>query len=152
MLPINAAVADEIGDLMFALVNLARHLDIDADTSLRGTNAKFERRFAAIEAALARIGKTPSEATLAEMDALWDQAKDDERAGLERFRAKWVPVRVKKTRQNNNLESRRSGYRRHLVETRPHLTGLGRIGPHADGDLAVVQNGFLDHFRVAVKP
>ena len=74
----NAAVADEIGDLMFALVNLARHLDIDVDTSLRGTNAKFERRFAAIEAALARTGKTPSEATLAEMDALWDQAKQDE--------------------------------------------------------------------------
>ena len=74
----NAAVGDEIGDLMFALVNLARHLDIDADTSLRGTNAKFERRFAAIEAALARIGKTPPEATLAEMDALWDQAKTDE--------------------------------------------------------------------------
>ena len=77
----NAAVADEIGDLMFALVNLARHLDIDTDTSLRGTNAKFERRFASIETALARIGKTPSEATLAEMDALWDQAKDDERPG-----------------------------------------------------------------------
>ena len=80
----NAAVADEIGDLMFALVNLARHLDIDADTSLRGTNAKFERRFAAIEAALARISKTPSEATLAEMDALWDQAKNDERPASEK--------------------------------------------------------------------
>ncbi|ARQ03144.1 nucleoside triphosphate pyrophosphohydrolase [Pseudorhodoplanes sinuspersici] len=79
----NAAAADEIGDLMFALVNLARHLDIDADTSLRGTNAKFERRFAAIEAALARIGRTPSEATLAEMDALWDEAKNDERPASE---------------------------------------------------------------------
>lgn len=80
----DAAAADEIGDLMFALVNLARHLDIDADTSLRGTNAKFERRFAAIEAALARIGKTPSEATLAEMDALWNQAKNDERPAGEK--------------------------------------------------------------------
>lgn len=74
----HAAVAGEIGDLMFALVNLARHLDVDSETSLRGTNAKFERRFAAIEAALARLGKTPSDATLAEMDALWDQAKIEE--------------------------------------------------------------------------
>ena len=74
----HAAVAGEIGDLMFALVNLARHLEVDSETSLRGTNAKFERRFAAIEAALARLGKTPSEATLAEMDALWDQAKAEE--------------------------------------------------------------------------
>ena len=76
-----AAVADEIGDLMFALVNLARHLDVDSETSLRSTNAKFERRFAAIEAVLAQRGKTPSEATLEEMDALWDQAKADEKIG-----------------------------------------------------------------------
>ena len=73
------AVADEIGDLMFALVNLARHLDVDSETSLRGTNAKFERRFAAIEAALAQRGKTPSDATLQEMDALWDEAKGAEK-------------------------------------------------------------------------
>lgn len=77
----HAAAAAEIGDLMFALVNLARHLDADADAALRGTNAKFERRFASIEAALARIGKTPSEASLAEMDALWDQAKVGENPG-----------------------------------------------------------------------
>jgi ATP diphosphatase len=76
----NHAAADEIGDLIFALVNLARHLDIDPDAALRGTNAKFERRFAAIEAALAGRGKTPSQATLAEMDALWDQAKAAERS------------------------------------------------------------------------
>jgi ATP diphosphatase len=69
------AASGEIGDLIFALVNLARHLDIDPDSALRSTNTKFERRFAAIEAALAERGKTPSEATLAEMDALWDQAK-----------------------------------------------------------------------------
>jgi ATP diphosphatase len=73
------AAAGEIGDLIFALVNLARHLDVDADAALRGTNAKFERRFAAIEASLAKRGKTPSEATLAEMDALWDEAKAAER-------------------------------------------------------------------------
>jgi ATP diphosphatase len=73
------SASGEIGDLIFALVNLARHLDIDPDAALRGTNVKFERRFASIEAALAQRGKTPSQATLAEMDALWDQAKADER-------------------------------------------------------------------------
>jgi ATP diphosphatase len=68
-------VAGEVGDLMFAVVNLARHVDADPESALRATNAKFERRFAAIEAALAARGKSPSEATLAEMDALWDAAK-----------------------------------------------------------------------------
>ena len=65
----------EVGDLMFAVVNLARHLDADPEGVLRATNQKFERRFAWIERALAAGGKTPSEATLAEMDALWDAAK-----------------------------------------------------------------------------
>jgi ATP diphosphatase len=68
----------EIGDLLFAVVNLARHLDCDAEAALRATNSKFERRFAAIEQALAARGKTPSQATLAEMDALWDEAKSKE--------------------------------------------------------------------------
>jgi ATP diphosphatase len=67
--------AGEVGDLMFAAVNLARHLRADPETVLRVTNRKFERRFAAIEAALAARGKTPADATLAEMDALWDEAK-----------------------------------------------------------------------------
>jgi nucleoside triphosphate diphosphatase len=57
------------------VVNLARHLDADPDAMLRATNLKFERRFAAIEAALAQRGKSPQQATLAEMDALWDAAK-----------------------------------------------------------------------------
>jgi nucleoside triphosphate diphosphatase len=70
-----AAAAAEIGDLLFAVVNLARHLDADPEATLRATNAKFERRFAAIERALAARGKTPQQATLAEMDALWDEAK-----------------------------------------------------------------------------
>jgi nucleoside triphosphate diphosphatase len=70
-----AAAAAEIGDLLFAVVNLARHLDVDPEATLRPTNAKFERRFAAIERALAARGKTPQQATLAEMDALWDEAK-----------------------------------------------------------------------------
>jgi nucleoside triphosphate diphosphatase len=74
-----AAAAAEVGDLLFAVVNLARHLDADPEATLRATNAKFERRFAAIERALAERGKTPREATLAEMDALWDAAKAAER-------------------------------------------------------------------------
>jgi ATP diphosphatase len=72
--------AAEIGDLLFALVNLARHLDADPEAVLRATNAKFERRFAAIESALAARGKTPKEATLAEMDVLWDEAKAAEKS------------------------------------------------------------------------
>ncbi len=70
-----AKTAAEVGDLLFAVVNLARHLDADPEDVLRQTNRKFERRFAAIESALAARGKTPTEATLAEMDALWDEAK-----------------------------------------------------------------------------
>jgi nucleoside triphosphate diphosphatase len=67
--------AAEVGDLLFAAVNLARHLKADPEVVLLRTNQKFERRFAAIERALAERGKTPADATLAEMDALWDEAK-----------------------------------------------------------------------------
>jgi ATP diphosphatase len=67
--------AAEVGDLLFAVVNLARHLNADPEAVLRGTNQKFERRFASIERALAARGKSPIDATLAEMDALWDEAK-----------------------------------------------------------------------------
>ena len=70
--------AAEVGDLLFAVVNLARHLRADPESLLRETNIKFERRFAAIERALAARGKTPRDATLAEMDALWDAAKAGE--------------------------------------------------------------------------
>jgi ATP diphosphatase len=70
-----ADAAGEVGDLLFAVVNLARHLRADPEAVLRGTNQKFERRFAAIEHALAAEGKKPQDATLAEMDALWDEAK-----------------------------------------------------------------------------
>ena len=73
-----AASGAEIGDLLFAVVNLARHLDADPETVLRQTNLKFERRFAAIERALAGRGKTPQQASLAEMDMLWDEAKEAE--------------------------------------------------------------------------
>jgi ATP diphosphatase len=68
-------VAEEYGDLMFVMANLARHLGIDAEAALRGANAKFTRRFEAIEAALAAEGRTPAQSDLAEMDALWDAAK-----------------------------------------------------------------------------
>ena len=70
---------DELGDLLFSLVNLARHLALDPEAALRRCNAKFERRFRRIEARLAGAGKSPSEATLAEMEALWQQAKLEER-------------------------------------------------------------------------
>ena len=65
----------EIGDLLFAVVNLARHMDVDPEAALRSTNAKFERRFAFVERALAERGKSPAQSTLDEMDALWDDAK-----------------------------------------------------------------------------
>ena len=70
-----AAATAEVGDLLFAVVNMARHLDADPEAALRATNRKFERRFAAIERALAERGKGPLEATLKEMDDLWNQAK-----------------------------------------------------------------------------
>ena len=70
-----AATAAEVGDLLFAVVNLARHLRADPEAVLRQTNQKFERRFAAIERALTAKGKTPAQSTLAEMDALWEEAK-----------------------------------------------------------------------------
>jgi ATP diphosphatase len=70
--------AAEVGDLLFAAVNLARHLHADPEAVLRQTNQKFERRFASIERALAASGKAPQDATLAEMDALWEEAKAQE--------------------------------------------------------------------------
>ena len=74
-------LADETGDLLFALVNLARHVGADPDMALRGTNAKFSRRFASIERALAAKGSSLEAATLEEMDALWDEAKLEEHSG-----------------------------------------------------------------------
>lgn len=74
-------IAEEFGDLMFVMANLARHLKVDPEAALRATNAKFTRRFRWIEAALAAKGKRPEDSDLAEMDALWDQAKAAEKAG-----------------------------------------------------------------------
>jgi nucleoside triphosphate diphosphatase len=71
-------LAGETGDLLFALVNLARHVGADPDQALRATNAKFERRFGYIEQSLAAQGRTLESASLEEMDALWDEAKRKE--------------------------------------------------------------------------
>ncbi|MDT8342969.1 MAG: nucleoside triphosphate pyrophosphohydrolase [Thermohalobaculum sp.] len=71
----------EYGDLMFVMANLARHLKIDPEAALRRANAKFERRFRGIEAALRAEGRRPEDATLAEMDALWNAEKAREKAG-----------------------------------------------------------------------
>ena len=72
-------VAEEMGDLLFVMANLARHLDVDPETALRAANAKFTRRFRAIEAALAAQGRSPTDSDLAEMDALWNAAKAAEK-------------------------------------------------------------------------
>ena len=74
-----AAIQDEIGDLFFALANLARHIHVDPETCVRGANAKFERRFGFIEQELARRGDSLAGATLEAMEALWQQAKGFER-------------------------------------------------------------------------
>ncbi len=74
-------VTDELGDLLFALVNLARRLGVDPETALRGTNAKFDRSFRRVEALLADEGRRPEDATLDEMEAHWVRAKTEERGG-----------------------------------------------------------------------
>ena len=70
---------DEVGDLLFVCVNLARHLRVDPEQALCRANAKFERRFRRIEALLAARGRRPEQSTLEEMDTLWDQAKAEEK-------------------------------------------------------------------------
>lgn len=72
-------LGEELGDLLFVVANLARHLKIDPEAALRDGNAKFERRFRMIEDGLAAAGRTPAEATLEEMEALWVAAKRKER-------------------------------------------------------------------------
>jgi tetrapyrrole methylase family protein/MazG family protein/ATP diphosphatase len=70
---------EELGDILFVLANLARKLDVEPENALRMTNAKFVRRFETIEAELLKLGKTPDQSDLAEMDALWNAAKHAER-------------------------------------------------------------------------
>lgn len=73
-------VAEEFGDLLFVMANLARHMKVDPEAALRAANAKFTRRFQRIEDLLAEAGKTPDQSDLAEMDALWNRAKAEEKA------------------------------------------------------------------------
>jgi MazG family protein len=68
-------LVDELGDVLFAVANLARHVKVDPEAALRATNDKFERRFRYIERRLAAEGRGPAEATLEEMEALWQEAK-----------------------------------------------------------------------------
>jgi len=70
-----ARIEEELGDLLFVMANVARHLDLDPETALRGANAKFTRRFRHIERRLGEMGKTPAESNLQEMDRLWDEAR-----------------------------------------------------------------------------
>jgi ATP diphosphatase len=73
--PDRGRVAEELGDLFFALVNLCRHLGVDAESALRDANAKFGSRFRRVEQELARDGRSPTESSLEEMDAIWDRVK-----------------------------------------------------------------------------
>jgi ATP diphosphatase len=70
-----AKVADELGDVLFAVANLARHCKVDPEVALRATNDKFEKRFRHIERRLAETGRKPADASLEEMEALWQEAK-----------------------------------------------------------------------------
>jgi uncharacterized protein YabN with tetrapyrrole methylase and pyrophosphatase domain len=69
------AVAEEVGDLLFSVVNLARKLGVDAESALVAANAKFEQRFGKLEERLAGQGRQPAECSLAELDAVWDKVK-----------------------------------------------------------------------------
>ena len=73
-------IAEEFGDMLFAMANLARHLDLDPEHALRAANAKFVRRFRAIESGIQAQGKVLAEASLAEMETLWDEAKRAEKS------------------------------------------------------------------------
>jgi ATP diphosphatase len=75
-----AKIEEELGDLLFVVANIARHLKTDPEAALRAANQKFTRRFRRIEELLAEDGRAPAQSTLAEMDRLWDQAKTEERA------------------------------------------------------------------------
>ena len=74
-----AEIEEEMGDLLFVMANLARHLGVEPEGALRAANAKFTRRFEGIETRLAEMGKAPSDSTLEEMDALWDMVKTEEK-------------------------------------------------------------------------
>jgi len=76
---LKARLEDEVGDLLFVLVNIARYLNVDPESSLRKTNRKFRRRFQHVEEALRKAGKKPEDASLDEMEAHWQASKNDEK-------------------------------------------------------------------------
>jgi len=76
-------VAEEFGDLLFAVANLGRHLGVDPEEALRATNGKFTRRFRGVEEKLHAAGKRPEDSTLDEMDALWNEVKAEEKAAAD---------------------------------------------------------------------
>ena len=77
----SSKVKEEFGDLLFVMANVARHLKVDPEAALREANVKFVRRFKSIEQVLAKDGRRCEDATLEEMDQLWDEAKEAERKG-----------------------------------------------------------------------
>lgn len=76
------AIQDEVGDLLFMVVNIARLLDVDPESALKGANRKFRRRFKHIEKSLSKVGRSPAESSLNEMEDLWQEAKKLEKNGL----------------------------------------------------------------------
>jgi MazG family protein len=72
-------IVDELGDVLFCVVNVCRYLQVDPETALRGANTKFERRFGYVERRLREQGRTAAQATLEEMDRLWDEGKLQEK-------------------------------------------------------------------------
>ncbi len=81
---LQARLEDEVGDLFFVLVNIARYLSLDPESALRKTNRKFKRRFQWLEARLHESGRTPDQAPMEELESLWQQAKAQEREGAEK--------------------------------------------------------------------
>ncbi len=147
-------LADETGDLLFALVNLARHTGVDPEMALRGTNAKFERRFGYIERTLAAQGRSLEGASLEEMDGLWDEAKGGKRKregndgqlvivdGASRWQ---IVVRLSRLVRNDLHRMR------HGIEAVDHDVALGLIDAHGHIILAVVET-LVENFRIAMQP
>jgi nucleoside triphosphate diphosphatase len=76
---LQARLEDEVGDLFFVMVNIARYLSLDAESALRKTNRKFKRRFQWMEKRLRESGRAPDQAGMEELEALWQQAKSEEK-------------------------------------------------------------------------
>ena len=75
---LRSRLEDEVGDLLFVLVNIARYLSLDPESALRKTNRKFRRRFEYLESRLREQGRKPADASLDEMESLWQESKQQE--------------------------------------------------------------------------